>query len=56
MEPGRGIELLTYALREVSRACLEDTGDISTRLTRLYRFSRRLVPVRASGVHVYGMK
>src|ERR1039458_5768416 len=53
LEPGRRIELLTYALREGLDACLAGSGDVSTPLTRPYRFRRRLVPVR--GVHVYGM-
>src|SRR5664280_541579 len=53
MEPGRRIELLTYALRVGLDACLAGSGDVSTPLTRPCRFRRRLVPVR--GVHVYGM-
>ena len=53
MEPGRRIELLTYALRERLHACLVCSGDDRRRLTRPYDFHRRIVPVH--GVHVYGM-
>ena len=42
-----------HTLRVGLDACLAGSGDVSTPLTRPYRFRRRLVPVR--GVHVYGM-
>jgi hypothetical protein len=38
LEPGRRIELLTYALRGGPGTCLAVSGDDSTCLTRLYRF------------------
>ena len=53
MEPGRRIELLTYALRVGLHAFLEGSGDVSTGLTRSFEIRPQHVPVR--GVHVYGV-
>jgi hypothetical protein len=53
LEPGRRIELLTYALRVGPHAFLEGSGDVSTCLTRSFQIRPQYVPVR--GVHVYGV-
>jgi hypothetical protein len=53
VEPGRRIELLTYALRVGLHAFLEGSGDVSTGLTRSFEIRPQHVPVR--GVHVFGV-
>src|ERR1035438_5560077 len=53
LEPGRRIELLTYALREGPGPCLVGSGDDSTLLTWSYQIGCRVVPVR--GAQIYGM-
>ena len=52
LEPGRRIELLTYALREGLGSFLAGSGDVSTALTRSYQIGRRHLPVR--GAEFYG--
>jgi hypothetical protein len=53
LEPGRRIELLTYALREGLHTCLGTIGEASRGLTRSFQIRPQDVPVRS--VHVYGV-
>jgi hypothetical protein len=53
LEPGRRIELLTYALRGGPGPCLAASGDVSALLSRSYQIDRRVVPGRIT--QFYGM-
>jgi len=53
LEPGRRIELLTYALREGPDPCLGGSGGALTLLNRPYQIACRIVPVRDA--RIYGM-
>jgi hypothetical protein len=58
VEPGRRIELLTYALRGGLGLCLEDSGRASVLLTRSYQIGRNVVPAREAAAlwDGYGMR
>jgi len=53
LEPGRRIELLTYALRGGPGPCLVGSGEVFRALNRSFQILLYVVPARV--VHVYGM-
>ena len=53
LEPGRRIELLTYALRGGPGPCLAVAGADTTLLNRSYQNGRRVIPGRSA--QFYGM-